>query len=339
MKLIENTLVSEDDFTGGNSNNDTNVAFRPTCIQNFRGQDELTSNLEVYISGARKRNEPLDHVLLYGPPGLGKTTLAEIIANEMGVSYVSLAAPTVYRVGDLASVLVSLEPRSVLFIDEIHRLPIYVEESLYTAMEDYQLDIIVGEGNQSKAITLPINPFTLVGATTKKGMLSTPLLDRFGIPLELRYYSKEDLCDIIIDKAQALNVNISDVAIRNIAQRSRGTPRIAGFILRRVRDFAMHEEVNPISVEIVDKTLDRLGIDQNGLSDLDRRYLSCIQDSFNSGPVGVDTLAASLSEAKETLEVSVEPYLLQQGFLKRTPRGRILGRCFHNNVECVCSGE
>lgn len=306
-----------------NANHDR--ALRPRTLKDFLGQSSLREDLRIYIDGARARGEALDHVLLYGPPGLGKTTLAEIIASEMGVPFTSLAAPSINRVGDLASVLVSLEPRSVLFIDEIHRLPIFVEESLYTAMEDYKLEVIVGEGGDGRAVTLPINPFTLVGATTRKGMLSLPLLDRFAISMQLRYYTPEELAEIVSVNATKLGMKLEEEAVMEIARRARGTPRVAGTILRRVRDFATAYGESPVSVAVVDQALARVGIDPHGLTDLDRRYLECLRDTFGGGPVGINTLAATLSEDRETLEVLVEPFLLQKGMLKRTSRGRVLG--------------
>lgn len=302
---------------------------RPLSLASFRGQKDLCHDLDVFIKGAKERKESLDHVLFYGPPGLGKTTLSEIIAKEMGGGFVSLAAPSIFRSGDLVSVLVSLEPGSILFIDEIHRLPRFIEETLYAAMEDYKVDVVINDTEKGNAVTLETASFTLVGATTRKGMLSQPLLDRFGIPLELRYYDEDELFDVLKDNAIKMNFSLHDEAIREIAKRARGTPRIAIRLLRRVRDYAAAysscadgEEIDSAVVSIA---LERLGVDQEGLNTLDRRYINCIANSFNGGPVGLDTLAATLSEDRETLETTVEPFLLQKGLIHRTARGRILG--------------
>ncbi len=296
-------------------------ALRPQSFDDYVGQSRAKSNLKVYVDAARKRSEALDHVLLFGPPGLGKTTLAQILAKELGAGFRSTSGPVIAKAGDLAAILTNLEPNDVLFIDEIHRLPAAVEEILYPAMEDYALDIMIGEGPAARSVRLDLAPFTLVGATTRAGLLATPLRDRFGIPMRLEFYEPEDLSRIVRAAAAKLDVEISEDGALEIASRARGTPRIALRLLRRVRDFADAEGVS-IDKASADRALKRLEIDPDGLDALDRRYLHALVKTYAGGPVGVDTLAAALSEARDAIEDVIEPYLMQKGFVARTPRGR-----------------
>ncbi len=299
------------------------LSLRPQKLSEYIGQKEAKEMLDVYIKAALKRNESLDHVLLYGPPGLGKTTLAQIVANELGVNIKVISGPSVERSGDLAAVLTSLNEGDVLFIDEIHRLPRFVEEVLYSAMEDYVLDIMVGKDNQTRSIRVNLPPFTLVGATTRYGDLSSPLRDRFGVVLRLDYYTKDELKEIVNRTANVYETKIDDLASDNLAKRSRGTPRIANRLFRRVRDFADVKNDGVISNEICDIALSKLGIDNDGLDYTDYRYLRAIVETFKGGPVGVDSLAATISEEVSTIEDVYEPYLLQEGYIKRSNRGRI----------------
>lgn len=303
---------------------DAEVGLRPRSLAAFIGQRETVGNLAVFIEAARRRSESLDHVLLHGPPGLGKTTLGQIVARELGVNYRGTSGPVIARPGDLAALLTNLEPRDVLFIDEIHRLNPQVEEILYPALEDFQLDLIIGEGPGARSVRIDLAPFTLVGATTRAALVGTPLRDRFGIPLRLRFYEPEELEQVVRRGARVLGMALTGDGAREIARRARGTPRIAGRLLRRVRDFAAIAGVESIDAQAADAALNRLDVDRRGLDSMDRRYLSCIAQSYGGGPVGVETLSAALSEDRDTLEDVVEPYLLQQGFIQRTPRGRML---------------
>ncbi|MBN8608425.1 MAG: Holliday junction branch migration DNA helicase RuvB [Caulobacterales bacterium] len=298
----------------------TDRALRPTGFDEFVGQPTAKANLKVFVEAARARGEAMDHTLLFGPPGLGKTTLSQIVARELGVGFRATSGPVIARAGDLAALLTNLEPRDVLFIDEIHRLAPAVEEILYPAMEDYHLDIIIGEGPSARSVRIDLAPFTLVGATTRAGLLSTPLRDRFGIPLRLEFYSADDLLGIVTRGSGKLNMPITPEGAMEIAKRARGTPRVAIRLLRRVRDFAGE---NAIDAKVADAALKRLDVDSDGLDMLDRRYLHALVETYGGGPVGVETLAAALAEARDAIEDVIEPYLMQQGFVMRTPRGRV----------------
>lgn len=297
---------------------------RPQRFSEFVGQTKAKQNLSVFIEAAKSRGEALDHVLFAGPPGLGKTTLAQIMARELGVNFKATSGPVIAKAGDLAALLTNLEDRDVLFIDEIHRLNPAVEEILYPAMEDFQLDLIIGEGPAARSVRIDLARFTLIGATTRTGLLTTPLRDRFGIPVRLDFYNEEELLDIVTRGSRILQMPVTEDGAREIAKRSRGTPRIAGRLLRRVRDFASVDGHSQIDSRIADKALKLLDVDDAGLDSLDHRYLKCIALNFGGGPVGIDTIAASLSEGRDAIEDVVEPYLLQLGFLNRSPRGRIL---------------
>jgi Holliday junction DNA helicase RuvB len=301
-------------------------AIRPRRLQEYIGQNPVKTQLEIFISAARARGEALDHVLIFGPPGLGKTTLAHIVAAELGVNLRQTSGPVVERPGDLAALLTNLQPRDVLFVDEIHRLAPVVEEVLYPAMEDYQLDIMIGEGPGARSIKLSLPPFTLVGATTRAGLLTSPLRDRFGIVQRLEFYAVEDLERIVARSAAILGVSIDAAGARRIAQRSRGTPRIANRLLRRVRDYAQVRADGRITEGIADAALDLLEVDREGFDTLDRKLLTAIIERFDGGPVGIDSLAAALGEERGTLEDVTEPFLIQQGFLVRTARGRMVTR-------------
>lgn len=300
------------------------LKLRPQRLEDFTGQKIVCENLKIFITAALARGEALDHVLLSGPPGLGKTTLAQIVAHELDVDFRSIAAPTITKIGDLAAILTTVQPNSVLFIDEIHRLLPTIEETLYSAMEDFQLDVLVGSGPAATTVRVPLQPFTLIGATTRSGLLSQPLRDRFGIPLRLDFYEPAELKKIVVRGAGILNIGITDDGAVEIAKRSRGTPRVAGRLLKRVRDFAVFEGKKEIDKELADRALQRLDVDKQGLDMMDRRYLTCIAQKYAGGPVGADTLAAALSEERDTIEEVIEPYLLQQGYIQRTPRGRML---------------
>ena len=301
------------------------ATLRPRTLAEFTGQKASRENLAVFIQAARDRGEALDHVLLHGPPGLGKTTLAQIVAHGLGVGFRATSGPVIARAGDLAAILTNLQPRDVLFIDEIHRLQPAIEEVLYPAMEDFQLDLIIGEGPAARSVRIDLPPFTLVGATTRAGLLATPLRDRFGIPLRLVFYTPEELRQIVSRGTRLLSFSLTPDGAEEIARRSRGTPRVAGRLLRRVRDFAAVAGDAPVDRGVADAALQRLEVDHLGLDAMDRRYLRRIAQHHAGGPVGVETLAAALSEARDTLEDVVEPFLIQEGLVLRTSRGRVLG--------------
>lgn len=299
-------------------------ALRPQSLAEFIGQGACKQNLAVFIEAAKARGEALDHVLFYGPPGLGKTTLAQIIAREMGVDFRATSGPMLTKSGDLAAILTNLQPNDVLFIDEIHRLSPAVEEVLYPAMEDFKLDLIIGEGPSARTVRIDLPRFTLIGATTRLGLIANPLRDRFGIPLRLNFYSHEELVSVITRGAALLKLPIREDGALEIARRARGTPRVAVRLLRRVRDFAITGKAGEVSKSVADDALTRLEVDQHGLDQADRRYLEFIANHYNGGPVGIETIAAGLAEQRDSVEDTVEPYLLQQGFIARTPRGRML---------------
>lgn len=303
---------------------DFNTSLRPQSLDDFTGQAAARANLKVFIEAAKKRGEALDHVLFVGPPGLGKTTLAQIMAKELGVNFRATSGPVIAKAGDLAALLTNLEERDVLFIDEIHRLNPAVEEILYPAMEDYQLDLIIGEGPAARSVKIDLAKFTLVAATTRLGLLTTPLRDRFGIPVRLNFYTVEELESIVKRGARIMGLPMSADGAREVAARARGTPRIAGRLLRRVRDFADVANAETVDRTVADEALTRLEVDAIGLDELDRRYLNQIAKHFGGGPVGIETIAAALSEPRDAIEDIIEPYLIQQGFLQRTPRGRVL---------------
>jgi len=303
---------------------DADASLRPQRLSEFIGQEQARANLKVFIEAARARKEALDHVLFVGPPGLGKTTLAQIIARELGVNFRATSGPVIAKAGDLAALLTNLEPRDVLFIDEIHRLNPAVEEILYPAMEDFQLDLIIGEGPAARSVKIDLAKFTLVGATTRAGLLTTPLRDRFGIPIRLNFYTKEELELIVTRGARVLGIGIAADGSNEVARRARGTPRIAGRLLRRVRDFAHVDGAKIIDRKTADRALSALEVDGAGLDAMDRRYLKTIAENYGGGPVGVDTMAAALSEPRDAIEDIIEPFLIQKGFLQRTPRGRLL---------------
>lgn len=314
-EILDGTIASEDSL-------DTHL--RPQRLSEFIGQSKNKLNLSIFIEAAKSRKEALDHVLFSGPPGLGKTTLAQIMAREMGVNFRATSGPVIAKAGDLAALLTNLEDRDILFIDEIHRLSPIVEEVLYPAMEDFQLDLLIGEGPAARSVRIDLARFTLIGATTRTGLLTTPLRDRFGIPISLNFYDEDELLQIVHRGSRIMKMPITEEGAREIAKRSRGTPRIAGRLLRRVRDFASVDGAATVDVKVADKALRAMDVDHAGLDSLDHRYLKCIAINFGGGPVGIDTIAASLSEGRDAIEDVVEPYLLQLGFLNRTPRGRLL---------------
>jgi Holliday junction DNA helicase RuvB len=317
-RLIDQTMQSED------AASDADAAMRPKTLADFVGQQKGRENLAIFIEAAKKRGDALDHVLLAGPPGLGKTTLAQIVARELGTGFRSTSGPVITKAGDLAALLTNLEPHDVLFIDEIHRLSPAVEEVLYPAMEDFELDLIIGDGPAARSVKIDLPPFTLIGATTRSGLLTTPLRDRFGIPIYLGFYTHDELEYIIRRNAGLMGLAISDDGAHEIASRARGTPRVAGRLMRRVRDFANVDGADEISAQLADAALGRLEVDKRGLDGLDRRYLTVVAEKFIGGPVGIETLAAALGEPRDALEDIVEPFLIQLGFVNRTPRGRVL---------------
>ena len=325
---MDNRIIANEQQTA----DDWQYSLRPRRLAEYIGQDKAKQNLSIFIKAAISRREALDHVLLYGPPGLGKTTLSAIIANELGVNFRQTSGPAIERSGDLAALLTNLQPRDVLFIDEIHRLPRVVEEILYSAMEDFALDIIIGKGSGARSIRLDIAPFTLIGATTKAGSLSPPLRDRFGVISRLEYYTAESLVEIITRAANILKISIEEGGATEIARRSRGTPRIANRLLKRVRDFAEVFGSSKITNELADQALQMLEVDKVGLDHTDRRMLEAMIKKFDGGPVGLETIAASISETRETIEDIYEPYLLQIGFIVRTPRGRVVTKAGYNHM-------
>ena len=297
---------------------------RPLQLEEFIGQQALRENLRVFIEATKARRDSMDHVLLFGPPGLGKTTLAQIIARELGVGFRATSGPVISKAGDLAAILTNLQPHDVLFIDEIHRLNTHVEEILYPAMEDRKLDLIIGEGPAARSVQIDLPPFTLVGATTRSGLLTNPLRDRFGIPLRLEFYNDDELCLIVERAGRLMEMKLTRDGAMEIARRSRGTPRIAGRLTRRVRDFALVAKSPEINAKVADAALARLDVDISGLDSMDRRYMKAIIENYGGGPVGVETIAAVLSEQRDVIEDVIEPYLLQQGYIQRTPRGRVI---------------
>lgn len=314
-RVIESSFAEEDA---------PEASIRPQSLDDFIGQPTVRENLAVFIEAARARSEALDHTLLHGPPGLGKTTLAQIVARELGVSFRATSGPVIAKAGDLAAILTNLQPHDVLFIDEIHRLNPAIEEILYPAMEDFQLDLIIGEGPSARSIRIDLPPFTLVAATTRSGLITTPLRERFGIHLRMNFYSEEDLCKVVQRGARVLGMTLTTEGAGEIARRSRGTPRVAGRLLRRVRDFALVDGNGDVDQEAADAALSRLGVDPDGLDAMDRRYLNYLAVNCAGGPAGVETLAAALADQRDVLEDVIEPYLIQQGYLQRTQRGRVL---------------
>ncbi|WP_340149269.1 Holliday junction branch migration DNA helicase RuvB [uncultured Sneathiella sp.] len=326
--MSDDRLVS----AAASGQDDIETQFRPQVLDDFIGQKQVRENLSVFIQAAKSRGEALDHVMFFGPPGLGKTTLSQIVARELGVNFRATAGPVITKAGDLAALLTNLEKNDVLFIDEIHRLSPAVEEILYPAMEDFHLDLIIGEGPAARSVRIDLPPFTLVGATTRSGLITTPLRERFGIPLRMNFYEPDELKLIVARGARVLGVNLTEDGAIEIARRSRGTPRVAGRLLRRVRDFAAVAGSDLVDAVKADAALNRLEVDKRGLDSMDRRYLGRIAHDFGGGPVGVETLSAALSEPRDAIEDIIEPYLIQQGFLQRTPRGRLLTKAAFDHL-------
>jgi len=326
--MSDGRLVS----TAANDQEEMETQFRPQILNDFIGQKQVRENLNVFIQAAKARGEALDHVMFFGPPGLGKTTLSQIVARELGVNFRATAGPVITKAGDLAALLTNLEKNDVLFIDEIHRLSPAVEEILYPAMEDFHLDLIIGEGPSARSVRIDLPPFTLVGATTRSGLITTPLRERFGIPLRMNFYEPDELKLIVARGARVLGMELSEDGAIEIARRSRGTPRVAGRLLRRVRDFAAVAGADLVDAVKADAALNRLEVDKRGLDSMDRRYLGRIANDFGGGPVGVETLSAALSEPRDAIEDIIEPYLIQQGFLQRTPRGRMLTKAAFDHL-------
>ncbi|MEE8258371.1 MAG: Holliday junction branch migration DNA helicase RuvB [Sphingomonadales bacterium] len=322
-QILSAAVRTEDEFE---------VSLRPKVLAEFIGQKGVCDNLNVFIEAAKVRSNALDHVLFSGPPGLGKTTLAQIVARELGVGFRATSGPVISKAGDLAAILTNLEPRDVLFIDEIHRLNPAVEEILYPAMEDFQLDLIIGEGPAARSVRIDLTPFTLIGATTRTGLITTPLRDRFGIPMRLDFYSGEELLEVVLRGAKLLDMPLSDDGALEIANRSRGTPRIAGRLLRRVCDFALVAGQARVDAKSADAALMRLEVDKIGLDAMDHRYLTCLGELYGGGPVGIETLAAAMSEPRDALEDIVEPFLMQKGLVMRTSRGRVLAKAGYKHI-------
>ncbi|MCC8417046.1 MAG: Holliday junction branch migration DNA helicase RuvB [Rickettsia endosymbiont of Bryobia graminum] len=324
---MDNNILSADKLP-----NEQEFSIRPSYLKEFVGQQQIKENLSVFIQAAKNRSEQLDHTLFYGPPGLGKTTLAQIISKEMGVNFKSTSGPAISKAADLAAILTNLQDNDILFIDEIHRLSTNIEETLYQAMEDFALDIIIGEGPSARSVKINLPNFTLVGATTRLGLLSNPLRDRFGIPLRLNFYNVEELKLVLHRVSQLLEIALTNQALEEIARRSRGTPRIAIRLIKRIRDFASVDDRLEIDQEIANTALNRLEVDKIGLDSNDYRYLKFIADSYSGGPVGIETIAAALSEQRDAIEETIEPYLIQIGFLQRTPRGRMLTKAAFDHI-------
>jgi Holliday junction DNA helicase RuvB len=322
-RVIASDAAPEDGIDSG---------LRPQRLDDFVGQAQVRENLKIFILAARNREEALDHALLYGPPGLGKTTMAQIISRELGVGYHATSGPVIAKAGDLAAILTNLQPRDVLFIDEIHRLNPAIEEILYPAMEDFQLDLIIGEGPAARSIRIDLPPFTLIGATTRSGLITTPLRERFGIPMRMVFYEVAELELILNRAAGILGLDLTSKGAREIARRSRGTPRVAGRLLRRVRDFSAVAGDTRVDAVIADAALNRLEVDSSGLDSMDQRYLRCIAENYGGGPVGVETISAALSEQRDAIEEVIEPFLIQQGFVMRTSRGRVLARKAYSHL-------
>ncbi len=318
--------TKNDDLSPDLQRDDYENALRPKLLNEFIGQKQLKENLKIFLESSKLRKSAMDHVLFYGPPGLGKTTLGQIIAKELGVNFKMTSGPVLTKSGDLAAILTSLDDNDVLFIDEIHRLSSAVEEILYPAMEDFSCDLIVGEGSAARSLRIDLKPFTLVGSTTRLGLMTTPMRDRFGIPIRLNYYDVNDLVKVVLRGAFLMNISLDEKSAIEIAKRSRGTPRIAGRLLRRVVDFATVENNGEVNLELVNSSLGRLGVDEMGLDEGDRKYLRLLAEEYSGGPVGVDTMAAALSESRDSIEEVLEPFLLQEGMIQRTPRGRCLGK-------------